>query len=55
MRTLLLFMFVCFGLGFGLSGCGIKPSSVEPPEGSIQRPFPATYPNPSTLDAESVE
>jgi hypothetical protein len=32
----------------GLSACGIKPSSVEPPEGSDGSSYPATYPNPST-------
>jgi hypothetical protein len=29
-----------------LAGCGIKPSSVEPPEGSEGTVFPRTYPAP---------
>lgn len=31
-----------------LSGCGIKPSSVDAPNESGKREFPRTYPDPQT-------
>ena len=31
-----------------LSGCGIKPSHVEPPNGAENSTFPNVYPNPET-------
>ncbi|MGH1397890.1 MAG: hypothetical protein ACRBCT_01620 [Alphaproteobacteria bacterium] len=44
MRNSLLFL--SFLSLITLSGCGIKPSSLEPPEGSAPRPFPRDYPAP---------
>ncbi len=32
-----------------LAGCGIKPSSVAPPEEAKDTVFPRAYPDPSTL------
>ncbi len=31
-----------------LSGCGIKPKDVDPPEGAEESTFPQTYPDLST-------
>jgi uncharacterized protein YceK len=31
-----------------LSGCGVKPSHVDPPPGVKVDTFPKTYPNPAT-------
>jgi len=39
-------VFVC--LATVLSGCGIKPDSLEPPPGAEEKVFPRTYPDPST-------
>lgn len=44
MNRILLLLFSVFVI----VGCGIKPSSVEPPEDSNGTPYPATYPNPNT-------
>ena len=35
-----------FMAGLVLNGCGVKPSTVEPPPGASQEPFPKTYPRP---------
>ncbi len=35
-------------LGFGVSACGIKPGTVDPPPGTEGTKFPRTYPDPST-------
>jgi len=40
-------LLACFVL-LSLSACGVKPSSVEPPEKVQETPFPRTYPAPST-------
>lgn len=34
--------------GLALTGCGIKPSKLTPPEGGTDTVYPATYPNPAT-------
>ncbi len=31
-----------------LTACGVKPSSVEPPEGAEDKTYPRTYPDMST-------
>lgn len=31
-----------------LTGCGIKPNHVDPPQGAEDSTFPAEYPNPQT-------
>jgi len=47
-KRILLCCFVFLSLSATLSGCGIKPGSVEPPPGAEDRVFPRTYPDPST-------
>ena len=42
MKKLTLLTLLCCAL----AGCGIKPGSVEPPEGSEGTAFPRTYPAP---------
>jgi len=41
-------LFLLLIIGLPLSGCGIKPGGVEPPAGSENHSYPATYPNPNT-------
>lgn len=38
-----------------LSGCGIKPSAVDPPKGVTTDSFPHTYPDPATDPAPKGE
>lgn len=33
---------------FLLTGCGVKPSAVDAPQGAEKDQFPKTYPDPST-------
>lgn len=40
-------MLICLTLGAALSACGIKPSSLDAPEGA-ETDFPHTYPAEST-------
>ena len=42
------FLFALPLLVLPLSGCGIKPSSVDPPPGAENLKFPRTYPDLST-------
>lgn len=43
-RKILVFLALCLTL----SGCGVKPSFVDPPPGVEPDPFPRTYPSPAT-------
>lgn len=47
-KHLIIYSFVLIALSTALTGCGIKPGSVEPPPGAEDRVFPRTYPDPST-------
>jgi hypothetical protein len=38
-------------LCFALAACGVKPGSVDPPEGAERSKFPRTYPSPATNSA----
>jgi len=37
-------------LSLPLSGCGIRPSDVDPPPGVNKAAFPRTYPDPATVN-----
>ncbi len=40
---------LCLGITLAtLTGCGIKPSFVDPPQGEAQDNFPRTYPDTAT-------
>tara|TARA_B100001989_G_C24531835_1_gene462056 strand:- start:1546 stop:1698 length:153 start_codon:yes stop_codon:yes gene_type:complete len=49
MKNLKLHILVLF-LAIGLAGCGVKPSSVDAPQGNDQDSFPHTYPNEETRE-----
>jgi hypothetical protein len=41
-----MFRKACFVIVFiGLAACGVKPGTVQPPEGAEQSGFPRTYPD----------
>jgi hypothetical protein len=46
MSRLLLYSVFLTILSIGLTGCGIRPSSLEPPSGDAAGQFPRTYPAP---------
>ncbi|MBI1215963.1 MAG: hypothetical protein GC185_09115 [Alphaproteobacteria bacterium] len=51
-----LFLAFCLCAGMAvLSGCGIKPSAVDPPKGVTTDSFPHTYPDPATDPAPKGE
>jgi hypothetical protein len=37
-------------LSLPLSGCGIRPSVVDPPPGAAKLTFPRAYPDPATVN-----
>ena len=50
MSSLFKYFFLFLALTPLLGGCGIKPSSLQPPSGDKAKPFPSTYPHPDTIE-----
>jgi hypothetical protein len=47
-KSLFLYMALALSMSTVLSGCGTKPSHLEPPPGAEKNGFPHTYPAPAT-------
>ncbi|MCB1556019.1 MAG: hypothetical protein KDJ15_01770 [Alphaproteobacteria bacterium] len=46
-RQIALYSLLCLAVSIPLSGCGVKPTSLDPPPGSAGgEDFPHTYPAP---------
>lgn len=47
MPRFILYSFFAVILSMGLTGCGIRPGSLEPPSGDAAGQFPRTFPAPA--------